>query len=112
LTVSITNRFDQIKWHLTNAYGPIDTRLKVLFWEELKSIGNNITDAWLICDDFNFIRFRNERSCSTFSHRISKKINTFLDNYSLIEFALAGRSYTWSNGKSYALLDRFFCSLS
>jgi hypothetical protein len=95
-----------------NCLWSINTRLKVLFWEELKSIGNNITDAWLICGDFNSIRFRNERSGSIFSHKISKKFNAFLDNYSLIEFVLAGRVYTWSNDRSYALLDRFFCSLS
>jgi hypothetical protein len=30
----------------------------------------------------------------------------------LIEYGLVSRDYTWSNGRAYALLDRFFCSLS
>jgi hypothetical protein len=75
-------------------------------------LSNTTFDAWLICGDFNFIRFRTKRTGSTFSHRISKKFNVFLDDYSLIEFALAGRAYTWSNGRFYALLDRYLCSLS
>jgi hypothetical protein len=61
---------------------------------------------------FNSIRSRNERSESTFSHRTSKKFNTFLDDYSSIDYAFVGRDYTWSNDRAYALLDRFFYGLS
>lgn len=42
----------------------------------------------------------------------SAKFNRFVSTHQLIEQKLNGRKYTWNNGNRFALLDRFFTSLS
>jgi hypothetical protein len=66
LTVYIKNRKDIYQWCLTIVYDPVNSTLKTQFWEELRSLGNNIQQDWLVCGDFNVIRSRAEKSGSNF----------------------------------------------
>jgi hypothetical protein len=34
-----------------------------------------------------------------------------MNDYNMLEYSLVGRAFTWSNGHSFALLDRFISSL-
>jgi exonuclease III len=111
VTLMIKNRFDNVNWTFTTVYGPVDTSVKEQFWQELRDIKAISYAAWLICGDFNAIRFRNEKSGPRFNVRASSTFNKFLDDYNLIEYELFSRKFTWSNGRQSALLDRFICSM-
>jgi hypothetical protein len=58
-------------------YGSIDPGLKSAFWEELRQVGSMIYEAWLVCGDFNSLRFTYEKSDSNFHVKASKKFNFF-----------------------------------
>jgi hypothetical protein len=107
----IKNRLDNVNWTFTTVYGPVDNSVKEQFWQELRDIKSISYEAWLICGDFNAIRFRNEKSGSSFNVRASSTFNKFLDDFNLIEYELFSRKFTWSNGRHSALLDRFICSM-
>jgi hypothetical protein len=79
--------------------------------EELRYISTVRYDVWLICGDFNAIRFKHEKSEPNFHSRARARFNVFLDDYNLIEYELANRRFKWSNGRQFALLDRFICRL-
>ena len=85
VTLFIKNRIDAVQWCLTVVYGPVNNSLKAQFWEELHQIGTNCYDAWLICGDFNTIRYRHEKTGTNFHMRASKRFNTFIENFSLFE---------------------------
>jgi hypothetical protein len=82
---------------LTIVYGPVDSPLINTFWNELNNLGTTILNAWLMCDDFNLIRFRHKKSEVNFKSRVSKKFNSFLEDFRLFEYELSSRKYTWSN---------------
>jgi hypothetical protein len=107
----LKNRPDNFKWTLTIVYGLIDSSLKDQFWTELRQIYSCNYEAWLLCGDFNSIRFRNEKSGRNFPVKASAQFNALLEDLNLIEYELPSRKYTWSNGRQSTLLDRFLCSI-
>jgi hypothetical protein len=92
----LKNRVDANKWTFTSVYDPIDASLKGQFWEELRNISVVKDATWLLCGDFNVIRFKYEKSGPNFQTRASG-FNAFLDDYNLIEYELSIRRFTWSN---------------
>jgi hypothetical protein len=106
ITLMLKNRTDNFKWTFTTFYGPIDSSLKDQFWTDLRQIYSYSYEVWLLCRDFNSIRFRNEKSGINFPVKASAQFNALLEVLNLIE-----RKYTWSNGRQSALLDRFLCSI-
>jgi endonuclease/exonuclease/phosphatase family metal-dependent hydrolase len=85
--------------------------LKGQFWEELRNISVVRDATWLLCGDFNAIRFKYEKLGPNFHIRASARFNTFLDDYNLIEYESSNRRFTWSNERQFALIDRFLCSI-
>ncbi|RVW64198.1 hypothetical protein CK203_046363 [Vitis vinifera] len=49
------------RWIFSRVYGPTLKRYRKLFWEELGAICGLWSDPWYIGEDFNMIRFPNER---------------------------------------------------
>jgi hypothetical protein len=111
VTLMLKNMIDDAQWTFTSVYGPVDSSLQGQFWEELRYISTVRYVAWLICGDFNAIRFKHEKSGPNFHSRASARFNAFLDDYNLIEYELTHRRFTWSNGRQFALLNRFVCSM-
>lgn len=95
----------------TVVYGPVDRTLKQALWDELDNIRGKSKDFWILCGDFNVVRHRVDRSGPSFDIRISKLFNSFINRHNLIEHKLQTRKFTWSNGRSFALLDRIFSSI-
>jgi hypothetical protein len=91
VTLMLKNRVDNTQWTFTSVYGPVDSSLKVQFWDELRQIMTVNYDVWLICGDFNAIRFSNEKYGPNFHTRASARFNAFLDNLNLIEYELPHR---------------------
>jgi hypothetical protein len=65
----LKNRVDNVQWTFTSVYGPIDNNLKVYFWEELRHISSICHAVWLLCGDFNAIRFRSKKNKYKLSYK-------------------------------------------
>nr|KAJ0207861.1 hypothetical protein LSAT_V11C500251390 [Lactuca sativa] len=55
---------------------------------------------WILCGDFNEVRFSDEWKWSYFSTRGAHVCNTFILSSGLMEITLGGRKYTWMNKDS------------
>jgi hypothetical protein len=45
------------------------------------------------------------------SARVSKKFHASMNDLNLIEYSFSNRKFTWTNGRHFALLDRFLFSM-
>jgi hypothetical protein len=90
----LKNKVDNVQWTFISVYGPVDNNLKLNFWEELRHISLICYEAWLLCGDFNAIRFRSEKSGTNFHARVSARFNSFLDDLNLIEYELSHMKFT------------------
>lgn len=99
-----------VQWKCSNVYGPTAMGEKAEFWNELHQVGKQWAVPWLIFGDFNAIRTRSERMGQSFSRRESRDCNTFIDNFSLLEFDKGGPQFSFSNKQDIPTLskiDRF-----
>ncbi|KAJ9704077.1 hypothetical protein PVL29_005385 [Vitis rotundifolia] len=53
---------DGLRWVFIGVYGPVNSRDREAFWEELGSIKGLWSDPWCVGGDFNAIRYPEERS--------------------------------------------------
>ena len=62
---TISGRFRNVEdgfvWVFTGVYGPVFSREKKDFWDELGAIKGLWDDPWCVRGDFNFVRFPRER---------------------------------------------------
>lgn len=67
---------------------------------------------WILCGDFNEVRFEEERKGSMFSVNGAHVFNSFIANCGLVDLHLGGRKYTWMNTEAskFSKLDRFIVS--
>jgi exonuclease III len=54
-------------------------------------------EPYLLCGDFNIIRFSSEKNNSNPIHRHSDTFNAIINAYELRELVMTGGIYTWSN---------------
>lgn len=111
LDIHLQNKLDNTTWQFTIVYGPTIRNLKRELWAELELIRQGQQQPWILCGDFNVIRTQQEKSGPAFDVKISKLFNSFINRHHLVEHKLHNRQYTWSNGRQFALLDRFFTTL-
>lgn len=111
VNVFLQHRHDRCTWMLTVVYAPVARHLKNAFWQELKTSRRGRTELWLLCEDFNAIRARHEKSGSNFDIKLSGKFNDFVDDHHLVELKLPHKRFTWASGRNRALLDRYLVSL-
>lgn len=99
---------------VTSAYRSSDDHVKVGFWRELRDIRVAYPGPWVLCGDFNVVRFQHERLGAQGSKKDSELFNDLIRDLDLIDLSLHGRAFMWSNKRdvpSFARLDRFFVSL-
>ncbi|KAG9440626.1 hypothetical protein H6P81_020791 [Aristolochia fimbriata] len=114
LAVHFRSLKDNKHWVALSVYGPTTYSQRQDFRYELSAIIQLWSLPWIVGGDFNVIRYCSEKSggrnCLTPS---MLQFNELVDELSLIEPALTGAQFTWSNGRSrpiLAKLDRFFVS--
>ncbi|KAG5619929.1 hypothetical protein H5410_005147 [Solanum commersonii] len=94
------------KWHLTGVYAPNDR------WEVGATRGL-FTGPWVLCGDFNTVRYPSEKfNCSQISRSMTD-LSEFIEDMELIDLDLAGGEFTWRKGERHstaARLDRFMIS--
>ncbi|PWA51624.1 Endonuclease/exonuclease/phosphatase [Artemisia annua] len=84
-------------YYIINVYGPQDSTAKENLWQRLSSFILSHAGKYIVCGDFNEVRFDTERFGSVFSQRDAQVFNSFIDSSSLLEIPMGGRLYTWMN---------------
>ncbi|XP_071727435.1 uncharacterized protein [Rutidosis leptorrhynchoides] len=97
---------------VVNVYGPHSTGRKIRFWVQLESLLNCKDMPWLLCGDFNEVRYQSERFNSIFNQSWADLFNQFINRTCLIEVLLGGKKFTriCDNGVKFSKLDRFLVS--
>ncbi|KAJ9697075.1 hypothetical protein PVL29_009023 [Vitis rotundifolia] len=111
---SISCRFknceDGIVWVFTGVYGPVCSRDREDFWEELGSIKGLWADPWCVGGDFNLVRYPEERSRGDGLTASMRRFSEVIEELELRDFPLRGGPFTWRGGlnnQSQSRLDRF-----
>ncbi|KAK1678260.1 hypothetical protein QYE76_039108 [Lolium multiflorum] len=111
LTTTLSSTTTDLSISITNVYAPADHSLTQFFISEMLSILPSITGPWLVCGDFNLIRYPHEKNNSNFDRALASAFNGMINDMDFFELPLSDRCFTWTNRRSpptLARLDRAF----
>jgi exonuclease III len=94
LSMEITVRWLNIRFLLTNVYGPVDDDEKHIFLTELRSIKPPPATPWIMLGDFNLIYSALDKNNSNLNRWLMGIFMHVLDTCELFEFAIQNRKYT------------------
>jgi exonuclease III len=110
--ITIENRKDNFCWEVINVYGPVK-EINGEFLQELYQKIQRCQDPFVICGDFNMIRYSHEKS-SRGAHNVwMDMFNSFIEDTALRDIKRVGGRFTWTNKQRNSVmsnLDRFFVS--
>nr|XP_016483106.1 PREDICTED: uncharacterized protein LOC107803833 [Nicotiana tabacum] len=107
LAALVKDRVSGVEWGFGGVYGPVGEGSKVSFWEELANIMGEWDIPWVLGEDFNTIRFPEERlGCSVIS-RAMEEFSDFINDHFLIDLPLSGERFTWVDFRSFAYFARW-----
>ena len=97
-------------WVFIGVYGPVCSRDREDFWEELGSVKGLWSDPWCVGGDFNLVRFLEERSRGDGLTASMRRFSKVLRGFGVEGFSLMGGTFTWRGGLNNQVqsrLDRF-----
>jgi exonuclease III len=100
LELCLWDKEQRRKWNLINAYGAAQDDRKESFLTELTHFCSRNKEPYLICGDFNIIRYPSEKNKKTTLKRFSRMFNTIIDAYELIDIDMMDGKFTWSNNQN------------
>jgi len=106
LSTAFTSTSSSLAFTITNIYAPASPKGRPDFLDELRSIPSDPNIPWMIIDDFNMIRYPEEKNNSNFRASEAAAFNDYINTECLIELPLLDRSYTWSNQRVEPTLER------
>lgn len=106
VTMIFSSRHDNSSWTLTCVYAPCTPEGRTLFLNWFQEITMPIENNWLILGDFNLIRKLEDRNKPGGDLNDIFNFNAAISQLGIVEIALRGRKYTWSNMQPSPLLDR------
>ncbi|XP_070050818.1 uncharacterized protein [Nicotiana tomentosiformis] len=88
-------------------YGLHNVQDRKSLWDMLRDMEGKIMGPWLIMGDFNAILGAEDRVLGreVQNHEI-KNFRALMEDCSLTELPIVGKSYTWTNGHVYCRIDR------
>ncbi|XP_071715248.1 uncharacterized protein [Rutidosis leptorrhynchoides] len=97
---------------IVNVYGPHNDHCKILMWDLLDKLIGSINTKWLLCGDFNEVRYCSDHLNSQFHHSRVDRFSDFISRNCLIEVPISGRKFTRisDDGVKCSKLDRFLVS--
>ncbi|WMV18959.1 hypothetical protein MTR67_012344 [Solanum verrucosum] len=111
--IKLRLEFGDFKWHLTGVYAPNDRVEREETWWEVGAARGLFTGPWVLCGDFNTVRYPSEKfNCSRISRSMTD-LSEFIEDMELMDLDLAGGEFTWRKGERHstaARLDRFMIS--
>nr|XP_009767855.1 PREDICTED: uncharacterized protein LOC104218933 [Nicotiana sylvestris]XP_016468821.1 PREDICTED: uncharacterized protein LOC107791296 [Nicotiana tabacum] len=93
-----------------NVYAPNDRRDREEVWSELAGARGLFDGPWVVCGDFDTVRFPSEKKNCNRITRGMKDFTDFIEDMELVDMQLAGGNYTWRKSDNHniaARLDRF-----
>jgi exonuclease III len=102
LSIKFTCKSSLDSWILTNIYDPCQAERKAMFLDWFANIDMPDDTDWLIVRDFNFIRSPSDRNKPGGDTNGMLLFNEAINNLGIIELALKGRKFTWSNMQSWS----------
>lgn len=94
ITVVLENVKDGSSIFISSAYSPSDDPIKLSFWNELRDVRMSFSGPWILCGDFNAMRFQNERLGAQGFRRDTELFNSQIRDLDLIDMSLHGRAFT------------------
>jgi hypothetical protein len=88
-------QIDNFIWSLVSVYGAAQDIFKADFLRELVNLAKDDPYPILIGGDFNFLRFRHEKSKCPFNGHWSFLFNDVIDRLDLREAEMAARQYIY-----------------
>ncbi|XP_028074327.1 uncharacterized protein LOC114276707 [Camellia sinensis] len=98
------------KWTIVNIYAPNNVVKRRQLWDALGRLKTHYTNPWCVGGDFNEIRYISERNGCSRKNRGMTDFNGLIDQLSLMDLPMLGRSFTWCNaqdGERWSRIDRF-----
>ena len=87
-------------------YAPSTPECRPEFLDELRMITPPDGTPWMLCGDFNMIRYAHEKNKNNFHFSEAKSFNDCINDMCLIELPLLDRNFTWSNRRANPMLER------
>nr|XP_009781800.1 PREDICTED: uncharacterized protein LOC104230638 isoform X1 [Nicotiana sylvestris]XP_016465708.1 PREDICTED: uncharacterized protein LOC107788542 isoform X3 [Nicotiana tabacum] len=114
ITCKFSSKIQEYTWHLSAMYAPNDRRKREEVWWELAGARGLFNGPWVVCEDFNAVRYPSEKkNCSRIT-RAMMEFSSFIEDMELVDLQLAGGDYTWRKGDKHVIaarLDRFLISV-
>ncbi|KAG5575491.1 hypothetical protein H5410_055625 [Solanum commersonii] len=109
VSVCFSGKNLDFKWHLTSVYAPNDRAEKEETWWEQGAARGLFTGPWVLCGDFNTVRYPSEKYNCNRINRAMTELSEFIEDMELMDLDLAGGEFTWRRGDRHftaARLDR------
>lgn len=106
LSIDLASTSSPLNMLITNVYAPSSPNDRLDFLVELKSISPPPSTPWMLCGDFNMIRYAHEKNNANFRMAEAKAFNDCINDLCLLEILLLDRNFTWSNKRSSPTLER------
>lgn len=94
LTCKFSGKTQEYTWHISVVYAPNDRKKREEVWWKLAGVRGLFEGPWVVCSDFNTLRYPSEkRNCSRIS-RAMMDFSSFIEDMELVDIQLAGGEYT------------------
>ncbi|XP_019242559.1 PREDICTED: uncharacterized protein LOC109222690, partial [Nicotiana attenuata] len=99
ITCKFLGKTQDYIWHLSAVYAPNDRRDREEVWWELAGVRGLFSGPWVVCEDFNNVRYPSEKkNCSRIS-RGMMDFSNFIEDMELVDMQLAGGSTLGKKGE-------------
>ncbi|XP_071699029.1 uncharacterized protein [Rutidosis leptorrhynchoides] len=94
---------------IVNVYGSHNNADKKELWCSLDNLLREVDTSWVVCGDFNEVRFNSERLNCRLHRSRAARFNDFIARNNLIDIPVNGKRYTHisDDGTKFSRLDRF-----
>lgn len=114
ITCKFSSKIQEYTWHRSAVYAPNDRRKREEVWWELAGARGLFYGPWVVCGDFNTVRYPSEKKNCSRVTRAMMEFSSFIEDMELVDLQLAGGDYTWRKGDKHVIaarLDRFLISV-
>lgn len=95
LTCKFTRKNQDFSWFLTGIYAPNNIEEREEVWWEVGAVRGLFDGPWIVCGDFNIVRFPSEKKNCSRTTRVMTDLSDFIEDMGLQDSHLVGGNYTW-----------------
>lgn len=83
--ITCTGKTKELIWHLSSVYAPNDRVEREDVWWELAGARGLFKGPWVVCRDFNTVRFPSEKKNYNRITRAMKDFSEFIEDMELVD---------------------------